>query len=169
MLDFTMDGEVQKHRKQLVAKTAARQTVSITQYRDLVRRYNRFLARYDDLKNQLQFYRGQCQDLECELRAIHPEVYQAYQKIDRQEKRLNKLEAENILLRKELAGIKEKLHQQPKVLPAFVKANVSPDQPRLRPGRKVGHAPALRPLPEKIDAYIEVYCGSRKWRNGLRD
>ncbi len=168
MLDFTMDGEVQKHRKQLVAKTAARQTVSITQYRDLVRRYNRFLARYDDLKNQLQCYRMQCQDLECELRAIRPEVYQAYQKIDRQEKRLNKLEAENILLRKELAGIKEKLHQQPKV-PAFVKANVSPDQPRLRPGRKVGHAPALRPLPEKIDAYIEVYCGSRKWRNGLRD
>jgi transposase len=156
MLDFTMDGEVQKHRKQLVANAIADQTVSIAQYRDLARRYNRFLARYDDLKNQLQFYRGQCQDLECELRAIRPEVYQAYQKIDRQEKRLNKLEAENIALRKELAGIKEKLHQQPKVLPTFVKANVPKDKPRLRPGRKVGHAAALRPMPEKIDEYIDV-------------
>ncbi len=96
MLDFTMDGEVQKHRKQLAAKTAARQTVSITQYRDLALRYNRFLKRYGELKGQLRFYRGQCQDMECELRAIRPEVYQAYQKIDRQEKRLNKLEAANI-------------------------------------------------------------------------
>jgi hypothetical protein len=48
------------------------------------------------------------------------------------------------------------LHQQPKVLPTFVKANVPKDQPRLRPGRKDGHAAARRPMPEKIDEHIDV-------------
>ena len=90
MLDFTMDGEVQKHRKQLVANAVADQTVSMTQYRDLARRYNRFLAQYDDLKNQLQFYRRQCQDLECELHAIRQELYQADMNIDRQSRRAGK-------------------------------------------------------------------------------
>ena len=38
----------------------------------------------------------------------------------------------------------------------MVKANVSKDKPRLRPGRQVGHAAALRPMPEKVDAHVEV-------------
>jgi septal ring factor EnvC (AmiA/AmiB activator) len=152
MLDFTMDGDVQKHRKQPVAN----QTASMAQYRNLTKRFNYFLKQHDKRKEELSHYRARCYDLEAELRVEGPQLYQAYQKIDRQQQRLKKLEAENIALRKELAGIKEKLHQQPKVLPTFVKANVPKDKPRLRPGRKVGHPAALRPMPEKIDEYIDV-------------
>ena len=152
MLDLTMDGEVQKHRKQRVAD----QTVSMAQYRHLAKRFNYFLKQHEKRKGELSHYRARCYDLEAELRVEGPRLYQAYQKIDRQQQRLNKLEAENIALRKELAGIKEKLLQQPKVLPTFVKVNVPKDKPRLRPGREVGHAAALRPMPEKIDEHIDV-------------
>ena len=152
MLDLTMDGETQKHRKRPVAN----QTVSMAQYRHLAKRFNYFLKQHDKRKEELSHYRARCYDLEAELRVEGPRLYQAYQKIDRQQQRLNKLEAENIALRKELAGIKEKLHQQPKVLPTFVKANVPKDKPRLRPGREVGHAAALRPMPEKIDEHIDA-------------
>ena len=156
MLDITMDGEVQKHRKQRVANAAADQTVSMARYRDLAERFNYFIKQHDKRKEELSHYRARCYELEGELRAINPELYQAFRKIDRQQQRLKKLEAENIALRKELAGIKEKLHQQPKVLPTFVKANVSKDKPRLRPGRKAGHPAALRPMPENIDEHIDV-------------
>ncbi len=151
-----MDSEVKIHRKKLIANAVAGRADGVTQYRDLVRRFNYFLKQYDKLKDELSHYRSRCYHLEGELQAIRPEVYQAYQKIDRQQKRLDKLAAENMALRKELAGIKEKLNQPPKVLPALVKANVSKDRPRLRPGRKVGHAAALRPMPEKIDEHVEV-------------
>jgi transposase len=40
-------------------------------------------------------------------------------------------------------------------LPAFVKANV-PDRPRRKPGRRPGHAAALRPRPGRIDTHQEV-------------
>ncbi len=85
----------------------------VTQYRDLVKRFNYFLKRYDKHKEELSHYRARCYELEGELQAIRPEVYRAYQKIDRQQKRLDKLAAENMALRKEFAGIKEKLNQQP--------------------------------------------------------
>ncbi len=47
MLDFTMDGEVQKYRKQLVANAAANQTVSMARYRDLAKRFNDFIKQHD--------------------------------------------------------------------------------------------------------------------------
>ena len=112
MLDLTMDGETQKHRKRPVAN----QTVSMAQYRHLAKRFNYFLKQHDKRKEELSHYRARCYDLEAELRVEGPRLYQAYQKIDRQQQRLNKLEAENIALRKELAGIKEKLHQQPRAV-----------------------------------------------------
>jgi transposase len=156
MLAIAMDGEVKIHRKKLIANAVAGRADGVTQYRALAKRFNYFLKQYDKQKEELSHYRSRCYHLEGELRTIRPEVYQAYQKIDRQQKRLDKLAAENTALRKELAGIKEKLNQQPKVLPSFVKANVSKDKPRQRPGRKVGHAAALRPMPEKIDEHIDV-------------
>ncbi len=100
MLDFTMDGEVQKHRKQLVAKAVANRAVGTTEYRDMTRRFNDFLKRYDEIKQQMSFYRQRCYDLEGELRVVQPELYQAYQKIDRQQQRLDQLAAENVALDK---------------------------------------------------------------------
>ena len=109
MLAAAMDGEVKIHRKKLIANAVAGRANGVTQYRDLVRRFNDFLKQYDKLKDELSHYRSRCYHLEGELQAIRPEVYQAYQKIDRQQKRLDKLAAENMALRKELAGIKGKL------------------------------------------------------------
>ena len=40
-------------------------------------------------------------------------------------------------------------------MPPWVKANV-PKRRRKRPGRKAGHAPALRPVPRKIDHHQQV-------------
>ena len=156
MLAVAMDGEVKIRRNKLMANPAADRSVSVTQHRDLVKRFSYFIKRYDKLRDEVSQIRFRCYELEGELRAINPELYQAYQKIDRQQQRLKKLEAENIALRKELAGIKEKLHQQPKVLTTFVKANIPKGKPRLRPGRKVGHPAALRPMPENIDEHIDV-------------
>ncbi|MGC8541747.1 MAG: hypothetical protein ACP5QA_14120 [Phycisphaerae bacterium] len=58
MLDITMDGEVQKHRKQLVANAVADQTVSMAQYRNLTKRFNYFLKQYDKHKEELSHYRA---------------------------------------------------------------------------------------------------------------
>lgn len=73
------------------------------------------------------------------------------------------LRQENAALKSENARLKQQvdeLTRQPsskpeRGVPAFVKANVS-DRPRRRPGRKKGHAPALRPPPRKIDVKLEV-------------
>lgn len=40
--------------------------------------------------------------------------------------------------------------------PLFVKANVAKGKARKRPGRKIGHAAALRPMPSHIDQVIDV-------------
>ena len=156
MLAVAMDGEVKIHRNKLIANAAADRTVSITQHRDLARRFDSFHKRYDKLTDELSHYRSRCSHLEGQLQVMGPEVYQAYQKIDQQRKQLDKLTAENMALRKELAGIKEKLNQQPKVVPSFVKANVPKDKLRRRPGRKVGHTAALRAMPNHIDEHIDV-------------
>ena len=124
-------------------------------YRKLDVRHRRFLKRYDEIQGQMQQYRHQAYILEADLRTIRPEVYQADRKIDRLEQRIEKLEAENDALRKQLAGVKQNLDQQTRPVPAFVKANVA-QKGKKRPGRKAGHEAALRPMPEKIDQHIEV-------------
>lgn len=125
------------------------------QYRELRRRYDRFMKLYDQNQADKQFYRQRAYTLEADLRVIRPEVYRSDQKIDRLQQRIAKLEAENDSLRKELAGVKQNLDQQSRPVPAFVKPNVK-QKAKKRPGREVGHEAAHRPLPEKIDHYIEV-------------
>ena len=124
-------------------------------YRKLAKRLNHFLKRYDEAMGLKQFYQKRAYDLEAELRVVRPEVYRGDQKIDRLEQRIEKLEAENSALRKQLAGVKDRLEVQPRPIPAFVKPNV-PKRTKKRPGRKVGHEAAHRPLPEKIDHHLEV-------------
>ena len=63
MLDLTMDGETQKHRKRPVAN----QTVSIAQYRHLAKRFNYFLKQHDKRKEEFSHYRARCYDLEAGL------------------------------------------------------------------------------------------------------
>jgi hypothetical protein len=113
------------------------------------------LKRYNELMGQMQFYRGQAYFLEGELRAVRPQLYRADQKIDRLEQRLEKLAAENTVLRKRVAELTGQLDRRPKAVPAFVKANV-PGRGGQHPGRQAGHEAALRPVPAKIDTHIQV-------------
>jgi len=124
-------------------------------YRELEKRHQRFLNRYDQIMQERQSYKHQAYNLEAELRTIRPEVYQADRKIDRLEQRIEKLEAQNDDLRKQLAGVKEKLDLRPKQLPSFVKPNV-PAKAKSRPGRKAGHEVAHRPMPATIDMRIDL-------------
>jgi transposase len=68
------------------------------------------------------------------------------------------LKAENAKLKRrveELTATSSASAEPESPLPAFVKANV-PGGPRRKPGRKPGHAAALRPRPRKIDTHQEV-------------
>ena len=55
----------------------------------------RELKAYERFKEQAQFYRARCYDLEGQLRVTGPELYRAYQKIDRLEQRLEKVSGDN--------------------------------------------------------------------------
>ena len=124
-------------------------------YRELAKRYDRFIKRYDEVMQLKQLHEKRTYLLEADLRTLNPQLYQQDRKIERLEQRIEKLEAENHALREQLSSVKGKLDVQSRPLPAFVKANV-PQKAKKRPGRKAGHAPALRPLPEKIDRHVEV-------------
>ncbi len=111
--------------------------------------------RYDEVLREAQFLRGQCHHLEMELRACRPALYRADRKIDCLEQRLEKILAENKMLRQQLADLTAGAVKSKPAPPAFVKANV-PDKPRKMPGRKKGHPAALRPMPRTIDVHETV-------------
>jgi transposase len=116
----------------------------------------RELKAYERFKEQAQFYRARCYDLEGQLRVTGPELYRAYQKIDRLEQRLEKVSGDNKILKRKLADLTEKLRQKPKPAPpAFVKPNAT-SKSRKTPGRKKGHVAALRPMPSIIDVHQTV-------------
>jgi transposase len=112
--------------------------------------------RYDEVLREAQYLRGHCRHLEQELRVCGPELYRAAMRIGRLEERLEKLSAENQILRRRVADLTTEVKQKPKPAPpSFIKANVS-EKKRRKPGRKAGHVAALRPMPATIDAHQEV-------------
>jgi transposase len=125
------------------------------QYRELEQRHARFLKRYDELMLERQWYRRQAYDLAAELKVVRRESYQEGRRSERLEAQLEKQRAENAFLKRQLAAVKAPLDRQTSATPAFVKANTK-KQGKKRPGRKAGHAAALRPLPKQIDHHIEV-------------
>jgi transposase len=118
----------------------------------------RELKAYERFKEQAQFYRARAYDLEAERRVTGPELYHAYRKIDRLEQRVEKLAAENTLLKQRLreqtaAGEQRAASESP---PApLIKPSVG-GRRRKKPGRKAGHPAALRPMPDHIDSHQEV-------------
>src|SRR2546423_3506755 len=116
----------------------------------------RELERYENFKGQSKFYRARAYDLEYELRGIRPRLFRANMKIGRLKERLEKVEAQNATLRQRVKELTLKLKSTPRPAPPpFVKAQVA-DRRRKRPGRKPGHAAALRPMPAKIDLRQKV-------------
>ena len=116
------------------------------------------LKAYERFKQQAQFYRDQAHQLEMELHAVRPELYRAGLRIGRLEERVTELSAENAVLKqrvKELTAAAQQASGPEAEVPAFVKASVKRKR-RRRPGRKEGHAAALRPVPDHIDAHQPV-------------
>lgn|SRR5208282_7063 len=111
--------------------------------------------RYDAVLPEVQFLRDHCRHLQLELRACRPALYRAYQGMDRLQQGNQKLQSENARLRGKLAEVTARLRHKPAAAPAFVKANVV-DKAAKKPGRKAGHAAALRPMPAKIDVHETV-------------
>jgi len=94
---------------------------------------------------------------------LQTEVNTLHWVVSAREEELLSLRQENAALKAEIAKLKQQvaeLTHRPsakpeRALPAFVKANVA-DRPGRGPGRRKGHAPALRPRPRKIDVTLEV-------------
>jgi len=115
------------------------------------------LKRYDQVRQEAQVLRDRCRHLEWELRSCRPALYRADQRIDRLEQRNAKLTAENRVLKQKLADLTAELRRRPKpAAPPFVKANVAEKPGAKKPGRRKGHAAALRPMPAQIDVHETV-------------
>ena len=116
--------------------------------------------RHDQMRQEVEFLRLRCRDLEQQAHVTEPELYQAYQRIDRLEQQRDKLLAQNKLLKQKLADLTAELKARPaspiKQPPGFVKPNIDQNKTRKKPGRKKGHPAALRPMPEKIDIHQTV-------------
>lgn len=116
----------------------------------------RELKQYERWKDEVQRLRAENQYLERELATYRPAWYQASRRIDVLEQRVQKLSAENKLLKqrvKELTPAAGSEGVGSGV--AVVKASVTRRR-RKRPGREQGHAAALRPMPQQLDAHQDV-------------
>jgi hypothetical protein len=119
----------------------------------------RELKAYERFKEQAQHFRSRTYHLEYELRGIGPRLFRANMKIGRLQERLEKVQADNAVLRQRVKELTLKLKSVARPAPApppFVKPNVSERRQRKKPGRKPGHAAALRPMPPKIDVHRTV-------------
>ncbi len=112
--------------------------------------------RLSELRDTVRLLRQQKWRLEGELSATRAVLYQGREKMDRLERQMEAVRQENRALKQRLKELAAAVKtESPAAPPAFVKANV-PKARRQRPGRKAGHEPAHRPLPQKIDTHIEV-------------
>jgi hypothetical protein len=76
----------------------------------------RELQQYERWKSEVQFLRGQNQDLRLELNAMRPALYRADQRIDRLEQSNRKYRDENKRLKRKLKDLTAELKQKPKPL-----------------------------------------------------
>jgi hypothetical protein len=120
----------------------------------------RELKQYERWKEEVQNLRARNQHLERELDTYRPAWYRASQRIDALEQKVEKLATENKLLKQRVKEL---------TLAAGSKGGLQADAPvfkpsarggrRKRPGRKRGHAAALRPAPQHIDVHQDVPLG----------
>jgi transposase len=117
----------------------------------------RELKQYELWKAEVQDLRGENQRLRRELDTYRPAWYRSSRRIDKLEQKVEKLTAENKLLKqkvKELTLAREAPESDANVAAVPFKPAVK--RRRKRPGRKEGHAGALRPMPDHIDAHQPV-------------
>jgi transposase len=115
--------------------------------------------RYDQVLQEAQFLRSRCNHLEQQTRVDGPELYRAYQKIDRLEQRLARVEAQNVILKQRVNDLtlasKQAVENREDQKGPLVKPSGRGRRSK-KPGRKAGHPAALRPMPDHIDAHQEV-------------
>ena len=113
-------------------------------------------------KEQVQYLRGENDHLRLELMAARPQMYRDGQRIGRLEERVEQLTRENRVLKQRVKDLtaqlksKSKSKSKPAPAPSFVKPDVNGKRRNKKPGRKPGHAAALRPPPATIDVHQEV-------------
>ena len=114
--------------------------------------------RYDQVLQEAQFLRSRCNHLEQQARVDGPELYRAYQKIDRLEQRLSRVEAENVILKQRVNDLTLASKQAAQNREDQKGPVIKPSIRRVskKPGRKAGHPAALRPMPDHIDVHQGV-------------
>ncbi len=85
------------------------------------------------------------------LRAL---VQRLEETVERRERLIADLRAENVSLRRRVQELEKR--DPPSGPSPFVKPPVPPERRTKKPGRKKGHPPALRPVPNRIDRTVEV-------------
>src|SRR5450755_3857423 len=114
---------------------------------------------YEQWRSEVEHLRYENQHLRRDLDTYRPAWYRASVRIDLLEQRLEKLTAENKLLKQQLKertpAAQQPVHGDGAPPAFFVKPSVAVRR-RRRPGRKKGHPAALRPVPDHIDVHTEV-------------
>jgi len=103
-------------------------------------------------RNETYWLRGTITRLEARVGGLEYELRVRDIRLAEQDKQIAQLEQQVEELKKQaVAGTQP----PPRQLPPFVKLNV-PRRRRKKPGRKIGHEAALRPMPAKIDHHQDV-------------
>lgn len=105
------------------------------------------------MRDEVESLRAEKHHLELELQALRPQAYRDGIRIGRLEEAVEKLGRENRELKRKLADLSLRHKPQP---PAFVKPKAPPRTSGGKPGRRVGHAASIRPMPARIDAHQTV-------------
>ena len=117
----------------------------------------RELRQYEAYKSEAQFLRDENRFLRQERDVYRRDCYRSGLRVGALEERVGKLEAENRRLRrrvKELTAAASPPAPARESPPPFVKPSARGR--RRKPGRKEGHAAALRPVPGRVDVRQDV-------------
>jgi transposase len=105
------------------------------------------------VRDEAYFLQGTITILEATVEGLQYELHMRDIRLKEKDKYIAELEQRIEELKQQAtAAVSE---SEPPALPAFVKLNV-PRRKKKKPGRKLGHEPALRALPAKIDRHQQV-------------
>src|SRR5882724_9054205 len=120
----------------------------------------RELRQYERFKAEAQFLRSEVQHLQREVDTYRPDWYRAAGRIDKLKQRVQKLKAENKILKQKVKDLTlasaSAEHTGGDESSSTRAAKPSVKNRHKRPGRKVGHPAALRPMPDHVDVDQQV-------------
>ena len=123
------------------------------------------LAQLDQRTREVQDLCAENRFLRADRDRFRLQFNQADEQLLQFEQQVKRLSAENARLRRQVEQLTAKAaagaqdDDAPGASsppPDFVKPSIDPRKRRKRPGRKPGHPPALRPMPEQIDVHQDV-------------